>query len=87
MILQPVFFLRTKGVSYTPSYTPQEEALPAPPFNMEDHGPYGPERGNDDKKMNIQPKELQLHTRSFAQRLHSEKKTMLPAWVGGGGGA
>ena len=36
------------------------------------------------KKVN-QPKELQLHTRSFAQRLHNEKKTMLPAWVGGGG--
>ena len=30
-----------------------------------------------------QPKELQGHTRSFAQRLHNEKKTMLPAWVGG----
>ena len=50
MILQPVFFLRTKGVSYTPSYEPQEEAVPAPPFNMEDHGTYGPERGDDDKK-------------------------------------
>ena len=46
IILQPVFF-RSPGVSYTP----QEEALPpAPPFNMEDNGTYGPERGDDDQK-------------------------------------
>ena len=46
MILQPVFF-RSPGVLYTP----QEEALPpAPPFKMEDHGTYGRERGDDDKK-------------------------------------
>ena len=79
MILQPVPYIRSQGVEYTP----QEEALPpAPPFNMEDHGTYGPERGDDDKKLGS-AKRLQRHTRSFAQRLHNEKKTMLPAWVGG----
>ena len=47
MILQPVPYIRSPGIEYTP----QEEALPpAPPFNMEDHV-YGPERGDDDKKL------------------------------------